>query len=123
MKLLKQHGMNTLKDNIKAKNPIDILIFEKGLRIKNAIIDKDLDLIGVILNNGKIVEAKISYFPLLNGATEKELKNWRLISEGIGISWDDLNEDLSIKGFIETAAINEMLEHLQTPSEPNRATA
>jgi len=115
--------MNTLKDNIKAKNPIDILIFEKGLRIKNAIIDKDLDLIGVILNNGKIVEAKISYFPLLNGATEKELKNWRLISEGIGISWDDLNEDLSIKGFIETAAINEMLEHLQTPSEPNRATA
>jgi len=115
--------MNTLKDNIKAKNPIDILIFEKGLRIKDAIIDKDLDLIGVILNNGKIVEARISCFPLLKDATEKELKNWRLISEGIGISWDDLNEDLSVKGFIETAAINDMLEHLQTPSEPNKATA
>ena len=86
-------------------------------------IGLDIDLIGVILNNGKIVKAKISYFPLLKDATENELKYWRLISEGIGISWDNLNEDLSIKGFIETAAINEMLEHLQTPSEPNRATA
>ncbi len=115
--------MNTLKDNIKAKNPIDILIYEKGLRIKKVIIDKDLDLIGIILNNGKIVEAKISYFPLLKNTTEKELENWRLIGGGIGISWDELNEDLSIKGLIETAAINEMLEHLQTPSEPKRATA
>ncbi len=115
--------MNTLNDNIKAKNPIDILIHEKGLRAKNVIVDKSLNLLGIILNNGKIVEAKISYFPRFNNATEKELKKWRLISGGIGISWDELNEDLSVKGFIETAAINEMLEHLQTPSEPKRATA
>ncbi|GEM_PF-6965291 len=43
--------------------------------------------------------------------------------ETIKTAWDELNEDLSVKGFIETAAINGMLEHLQTPSEPKRATA
>jgi len=99
--------------NIKAKNPIDILIYEDGLRIKNVVIDRELDLIGVILNNGKIIEDKISFYPLLKNANEKQLNNWRLISGGIGISWEEINEDLSLKGFIETAAINEMLEHLQ----------
>ena len=99
--------------NIKAKNPIDILIYEDGLRIKNVVIDRELDLIGVILNNGKIIEDKISFYPLLKNANEKQLNNWCLISGGIGISWGEINEDLSLKGFIETAAINEMLEHLQ----------
>jgi energy-converting hydrogenase Eha subunit G len=99
--------------NIRAKNPIDILIYEDGLRIKNVVIDRELDLIGVILNNGKIIEDKISFYPLLKNANEKQLNNWRLISGGIGISWEEINEDLSLKGFIETAAINEMLEHLQ----------
>ena len=94
MKLLKQHGMNTLKDNIKAKNPIDILIFEKGLRIKNAIIDKDLDLIGVILNNGKIVEygrkhyiqtpLNLTFTNLVNAVSKKNLGDvlkWLLIQK------------------------------------------
>ena len=118
--------MSTLKDktdDIKAKNPIDTLIHEKGLRIKNVIIDKELDLIGVILNNGKIVEARISSFPLLKEASEEQLSDWRLIGGGIGVSWEELNEDLSVKGFIETAAINEMLEHLQTPSEDKPLSA
>ena len=115
--------MNTSKNDIKAKNPIDILIHEKGLRIKNVIIDKELDLIGIILNNGKIIESRISYFPLLKKADNNELLNWRLIGGGIGIAWDNLNEDLSAKGFIETAAINEMLEHLQSPEITKKATA
>jgi len=37
--------MSTLenkKQDVKAKDPIDVLIFEKGLRIKNVIIDKEL---------------------------------------------------------------------------------
>jgi len=118
--------MSTLKnktDDIKAKDPLDILIHEKGLRIKSVIIDKELDLIGIILNNGRIVEAKISHFSLLKDADMKQLEGWRLIGGGIGISWEELNEDLSVKGFIETAAINEMLEHLQTPSGSKRFSA
>lgn len=118
--------MNTLennKSNIRAKDPVDVLIFEKGLRIKRVIIDKELDLIGLILNNGKILESKISQYPRLKDASEQELEKWQLISNGIGISWDNLNEDLSVKGFIYTVAINEILEHLQSPTDNEKATA
>jgi hypothetical protein len=118
--------MSTLrndKENIRAKDPIDILIFEKGLRIKNVIIDKELDLIGIILNNGKILETRLSIYPRLKDAPEHELENWQLISHGIGITWESLNEDLSVKGFIQTVAINEMLEHLQGALDVPRASA
>ena len=118
--------MSTLKNkrmDIRAKDPIDILVFEKGLRIKKAIIDKELDLIGVILNNGKILESKLSLYPRLKDASEEELEKWQLISNGIGISWKDLDEDLSVKGFIHQVAINEMLEHLQISTDQEKATA
>ncbi len=114
---------NNKRMDIRAKDPIDILVFEKGLRIKKAIIDKELDLIGVILNNGKILESKLSHYPKLKEATEQQLEKWQLISNGIGISWKDLDEDLSVKGFIHQVAINDMLEHLQTSTDQERATA
>ncbi len=91
--------------------------------LKNAIIDKELDLIGIILNNGKILESKLSHYPRLKDATEQQLQKWQLIGNGIGISWKELDEDLSVKGFIHQAAINEMLEHLQTSTDQEKATA
>jgi hypothetical protein len=109
--------------NIRAKDPIDALIFEKGLRIKSVIIDKELDLIGIILNNGKILESNLSEYPRLGEADEKQLTKWKLIGDGIGITWDELDEDLSVKGFIKTTAINVMLEHLQSPTNKKIATA
>ena len=118
--------MSTSDNNIKnihAKDPIDVLIFEKGLRIKNIIIDKELDLIGLILNNGKILESSLSEYPRLANAEEKQLAKWKLISNGVGITWTELDEDLSVKGFIKTAAIKEMLEHLQTPVLKKKASA
>lgn len=122
---LKKHGMNTLenRNNLRAKDPIDILIFEKGLRIKKVIIDKDLDLIAVILNIGKILESNISNYPKLNVALESELDKWKLISNGIGITWDSLGEDLSVKGFIHSVAINDMLEHLQSSPSQEKTPA
>ncbi len=37
--------------NKRANDPLDQLIFEQGLRIKNVWMDRDLDLIVVLLNN------------------------------------------------------------------------
>ncbi|MGM0620030.1 MAG: DUF2442 domain-containing protein [Bacteroidota bacterium] len=118
--------MNTSKNkkaDIESKDPLDKLIFEKGLRIKNVIIDKELDLIGIILNTGKILETKISIYPRLKNATEKDLQKWNLTGKGVGISWENLNEDLSVKGFIQTVAINDMLEHLEASVISPRASA
>ena len=60
--------------DIIAKDPIDKLILEKGFRINRIIIEKELDLIAIILNTGKIIESRILYFPCL----QKPLrKNWK----------------------------------------------
>jgi len=106
--------MSTLINNMKSKNPIDILIFEKGLRIKTIIIDKSLNLIVLILNNGKLIQSKISYYKRLKEASSEQLNNWTLINRGIGIHWKELDEDLSIKGFIKDAALQDVLNKLQS---------
>lgn len=99
--------------NKKSSDPFDKLIFEKGLRIKNILIEKELDLIAVVLNNGFIVKENISAYPLLKNASVEHLKNWRLISGGIGINWPDIDEDLSLKRFIQQSAMQETLRLLE----------
>lgn len=48
-----------------ATDPIDKLIFEKGLRIKHIVIVKKQDSLVVFLNNGTTITVKFSSFPLL----------------------------------------------------------
>ncbi len=99
--------------NRKSKDPFDVLIFEKGLRIKSLWIDKELDMLVVILNNGFLIKETLSTYPTLKSATIKNLNNWKLISNGIGVTWKTLNEDLSLKGFIKNGALHETLTLLE----------
>jgi len=103
--------------NKRAKDPFDRLIFEQGVRVKDLRIYKDLDLMVVVLNVGKVLNIKISDYPLLENATKKQLNEWNLISDGIGIRWEQLEEDLSVKGFIKSSALNSVLLSLQTRNE------
>ena len=98
--------------NKKSKDPFDRVIFEKGLRIKNILVDKDLDLMAIVLNNGFIIKDTLSSYSSLKKASVQQLQNWRLISGGIGINWPDLDEDLSLKRFIQQSALQETLRLL-----------
>jgi hypothetical protein len=94
--------MNTSKDKIvnkRATDPIDQLIFEEGLRMKNIWFDLDLDLIIVLLNNKKVLKRPISDFKRLAGANEEQLNQFA--NDGIDIHWPDLDEDLSLRGFLK----------------------
>jgi len=52
------------------------------------------------LEDGREISVPLEWFPKLRDASEKELNNWRLIGGGIGIHWEDLDEDLSVEGFL-----------------------
>jgi hypothetical protein len=91
--------------NKPASDPIDRLIYEKGLRIKEVLPVKNQDKLIVFLNNGNNIMVQLSAFARLKKATQKELGNWKLISKGIGIEWSDLDEDLSLKGLLNQVAI------------------
>ena len=93
-------------------DPFDKVIFEKGLRIASLVIDKKLDLMLVLLNNRKVLRLNISDFPTLKRAKLSQLLNYELIGRGVGISWTQLDEDLSLKGFIKSAALNAALHTL-----------
>lgn len=94
--------MSTFKNNYDA---LESVIFEEGLRIKAIHFHTDMDLMLVVLNNKKILKRSIFNSPKLKKASSDQLNNYRLISNGIGIHWPDLDEDLSLKEFLKEELI------------------
>lgn len=103
--------------NKKATDPFDILIFEKGLRAAHVMADKKLGILIVILNNGKLLKVSLNGYNKLKKASQAQLDKWELTGGGIGIRWEQLDEDLSIKGMIKESALNAVLNQLQGKGE------
>ena len=69
------------------------------------------DKMYIELNSSRVLTVPYSYTKRLKKATVKELKNYRLIGDGIGIHFEDIDEDISVEGIIrdfgnETKRIN-----------------
>jgi hypothetical protein len=60
----------------------------------------DADMMHVRLVDGREVSVPLEWFPSLREATEAQRKNWRLIGDGVGIHWEDLDEDISVAGLL-----------------------
>jgi hypothetical protein len=98
--------------NKRASDPIDQLIYEKGLRITEILPVKKQDSLIVFLNKGNPIHIRLSSFPRLKKATQAQLNGWKLISKGIGIEWPELDEDLSLKGLIHQLIIQNTLAYV-----------
>ena len=59
------------------------------------------DTLSVDLGDGRTIAAPLAWYPRLVHATLDEKNNWRLIGQGEGIHWEDLDEDISIDGLLE----------------------
>ena len=68
-------------------------------KAKNLRIGKDR--LEVYLDDGRIIFVPIQWYPRLAEASKKELQNFEWIGKGVGIHWPDLDEDLSIEGFLK----------------------
>ena len=58
------------------------------------------DTLSVDLADGRTISVPIGWFPRLEHASPKERSNWRLIGNGAGIHWTDIDEDLSVEGLL-----------------------
>lgn len=94
----KKNGMNISHNKF---DPIETLIFEEGLRIKSLEISGDLNKITIYLNNNHLFIAPVDLYKGLKNAGAKRLNNFEFIGGGTGIHWPDLDEDLSLKGFLK----------------------
>jgi len=73
--------------------------------VKNKIVKAtDLefteDALKVFLEDGREITVPIEWFPKLRNASPQERNNWRFIGNGVGIHWNSLDEDISIKGLL-----------------------
>ncbi len=56
--------------------------------------------ITVQLMDGRTIIVPLVWYPRLNHATAKERNNWKLIGDGEGIHWNDLDEDISVRNLL-----------------------
>lgn len=61
----------------------------------------DSDMMHIRLLDGREISVPIEWFPKLRDASEEQRKKWRLIGRGIGIHWEEIDEDISISGLLK----------------------
>ena len=90
--------MSTLTNNFDA---IEKLIHQEGLQIVTVDFHPELDVMLVILNTKAVLHQRLSSYPRLFSADKNVLLQYELIANATGIHWPLLDEDLSLKGFLQ----------------------
>ncbi len=55
----------------------------------------DANMMHIRFLDGREISVPLEWFPKLRNATDGQRKKWRLIGRGIGIHWEELDEDIS----------------------------
>ena len=61
---------------------VDVRFSENALRVN--------------LSDGREISVPLEWFPRLRKATPAQRSNWRLIAHGVGIHWEDIDEDIAV---------------------------
>jgi hypothetical protein len=65
------------------------------------------DTLTVELSDGRTLSVPLAWYPRLSHASAAERKHWRLIGRGVGIHWEDIDEDISVEGLLAGKASGE----------------
>lgn len=58
------------------------------------------DELVLTLVDGRVLHVPLEWYPRLRDASPAELANFRLLGDGEGIHWPDLDEDLSVRSML-----------------------
>jgi hypothetical protein len=84
-----------------------------ALELPNAVaVTVDDASLAVEMSDGRTIVAPLAWFPRLLHATPAERARWRLIGEGEGVHWPDLDEDVSVESLIAGRASTETADSL-----------
>ena len=50
----------------------------------------------VTLTDGREISVPLAWYPRLAQASSVQRNNWRLIARGIGIHWEEVDEDIAV---------------------------
>lgn len=85
-------------------------------------VELSSDQLTAHLTDGRVVSVPLAWFPRLANATESERENWRLIGQGGGVHWPELDEDISIENIVYGQRSGESQESLQRWLESRSST-
>jgi hypothetical protein len=83
----------------------------------------------VDLLDGRTIAVPLGWYPRLKHGSQLERDNWRLIGQGSGIHWPDLDEDISVSGLLagrdskeSQASLARWLKQRESPDEAAHST-
>ena len=95
--------MTTSTNNYDA---LEQLIFAEGLQIETIEIRRQTDSILITLNTKATLHQRLSLYPALLKAEESQVNNYQIIANGTGLHWPELDEDLSLKGLLQSELLS-----------------
>mgnify|MGYP001563297157 FL=1 len=75
-------------------SPIDV----SQARAQNVSLTEAALVVEMI--DGRTITVPLTWYPRLAHGTPAERANWRLIGEGEGLHWPELDEDISVEGLL-----------------------
>jgi hypothetical protein len=54
----------------------------------------------LFLEDGRSLTVPTVWFPRLAAATDEQRSNWKLVGNGVGIHWPDIDEDVSVENLL-----------------------
>jgi len=81
-----RRGMTISRVDIEVPNAMRVEIREDALIVE--------------LSDARTISVPLEWYPRLLHGTSAERRNWRLIGDGEGINWEDLDEDISVEGLL-----------------------
>lgn len=77
-------------------SPLPIEVGEA--RAQDVLVTEDTLIVNLV--DGRTISVPVTWYPRLAHGSQAERANWRLIGEGEGIHWTDLDEDISVEGLL-----------------------
>jgi hypothetical protein len=65
-------------------------------------VEVDSDSLHVTLADGRRISVPLEWFPRLRDSSPTQRANWRFIGPGIGIHWEEIDEDISVRSLLVT---------------------
>jgi hypothetical protein len=70
-----------------------LVIETRSSAVQNVAVTDDSLMVDLV--DGRTVSVPLAWYPRLLHGRPEERNNWRLIGQGEGINWPDLDEDIS----------------------------
>jgi hypothetical protein len=74
------------------------LVIKKLIRAVDVIFQDEK--MKIFLEDGREIAIPLEWFSRLRNATMAQLNNWRLIGNGEGIHWNEIDEDILVENLL-----------------------